>query len=81
MKLVSSITPDWKREVPRYFWGLGRKFLNTQAGNDWSEMWLRKVSITRTGGHVDIGAGAKMIGNFSIANDVLIGANAVVVKM
>lgn len=32
------------------------------------------------GAHVDIGAGAKIIGNISIENDVLIGANAVVVK-
>lgn len=32
------------------------------------------------GGHVDIGAGAKIIGNIHIGNDVLIGANAVVTK-
>lgn len=32
------------------------------------------------GAHVDIGAGAKIIGNISIGNDVLIGANSVVVK-
>ena len=32
------------------------------------------------GAHVDIGAGAKIIGAISIENDVLIGANAVVVK-
>jgi len=32
------------------------------------------------GGHVDIGAGAKVLGPISIGNDVLIGANAVVVN-
>jgi len=32
------------------------------------------------GAHVDIGAGAKIIGNICIGNDALIGANAVVVK-
>jgi len=32
------------------------------------------------GAHVDIGAGAKIIGNICIGDDVLIGANAVVVK-
>lgn len=30
------------------------------------------------GGHVDIGAGAKVLGNIRIGNDVVIGANAVV---
>ena len=34
----------------------------------------------RIGGHVDIGAGAKIIGNICIGNDVLVGANAVVVN-
>lgn len=32
------------------------------------------------GGHVDIGAGAKIIGPIHIGDDVLVGANAVVVK-
>lgn len=32
------------------------------------------------GAHVDIGAGAKIIGNIRIGHDALIGANAVVVK-
>ena len=32
------------------------------------------------GGHVDIGAGAKIIGNITIGEHALIGANAVVVK-
>lgn len=32
------------------------------------------------GGHVDIGAGAKIIGNIKIGNHALIGANAVVTK-
>ena len=32
------------------------------------------------GGHVDIGAGAKIIGPIEIGNDALIGANSVVVK-
>jgi serine O-acetyltransferase len=34
----------------------------------------------RIGGHVDIGAGAKIIGNLTIGDHALIGANAVVVK-
>lgn len=32
------------------------------------------------GSHVDIGAGAKIIGDITIGNHVLIGANAVVTK-
>jgi serine O-acetyltransferase len=32
------------------------------------------------GGHVDIGAGAKIIGNITIGEHALIGANAVVIK-
>ncbi len=32
----------------------------------------------KIGGHVDIGAGAKLLGNISIGNHVKIGANAVV---
>ncbi len=32
------------------------------------------------GGHVDIGAGAKILGNLKIGNHACIGANAVVVK-
>lgn len=32
------------------------------------------------GAHVDIGAGAKILGNIHIGNDTLIGANSVVVK-
>jgi serine O-acetyltransferase len=32
------------------------------------------------GGHVDIGAGAKVLGNIKIGNDVRIGANAVVLS-
>lgn len=32
------------------------------------------------GGHVDFGAGAKILGPLSIGDDVLIGANAVVSK-
>lgn len=40
----------------------------------------RGVSVApRIGGHVDIGAGAKIIGPIIIKDDVLIGANAVVV--
>ena len=35
---------------------------------------------TRIGGHVDIGAGAKIIGPVTIGDHALIGANAVVVK-
>ena len=73
MTQVSSITPDWEREVPRCFWDHRRKLLNIPAGEDWSETWI--------GGHVDIGAGAKIIRNIKVANDVLIGAHTVVVKM
>ena len=32
------------------------------------------------GGHVDIGAGAKVLGNIKIGNNVMIGANAVVIS-
>lgn len=40
----------------------------------------RGVNVApRIGGHVDIGAGAKIIGPIVIGNDVLVGANAVVV--
>lgn len=34
----------------------------------------------RIGGHVDIGAGAKILGNVTIGNHACIGANAVVLK-
>lgn len=34
----------------------------------------------RLGDHVDIGAGAKILGPINIYNNVLIGANSVVVK-
>jgi serine O-acetyltransferase len=37
-----------------------------------------KGGIPRIGGHVDIGAGAKLIGNISVGDHALIGANAVV---
>ena len=35
--------------------------------------------VPRLGGHVDVGAGAKILGGVVIGDDVLIGANAVVV--
>lgn len=40
----------------------------------------RDGGIPTIGGHVDIGAGAKIIGNIKIGNDVRIGANAVVLS-
>ena len=36
--------------------------------------------VPRIGGHVDIGAGAKILGPVTIGNHVVIGANAVVVS-
>jgi serine O-acetyltransferase len=36
--------------------------------------------LPRIGGHVDIGAGAKILGNVRIGNDAKIGANVVVTK-
>jgi serine O-acetyltransferase len=36
--------------------------------------------VPRIGGHVDIGAGAKIIGPITIGNHVLVGANAVVTR-
>jgi len=44
---------------------------------------FQQVTITKgvvLGYHVDIGAGAKILGPVTVGNDVLIGANAVVVK-
>ena len=35
--------------------------------------------VPRIGGHVDIGAGAKVLGDIAIGNHVRIGANAVVI--
>jgi len=40
----------------------------------------RNGGVPRIGGHVDIGAGAKILGGVRIGNDALIGANAVVLK-
>jgi serine O-acetyltransferase len=37
-------------------------------------------ALPEIGGHVDIGAGAKVLGNISIGNHVRIGANAVVIR-
>ena len=37
-------------------------------------------NIPEIGGHVDIGAGAKLLGNIKIGNNVCIGANAVVMQ-
>jgi len=38
----------------------------------------RHGRVPRIGGHVDIGAGAKLLGGIVVGDDVLIGANAVV---
>jgi len=39
-----------------------------------------RVGLPTIGGHVDIGASAKILGSIRIGEHVLIGANAVVVK-
>ncbi len=39
---------------------------------------MGKGGVPRIGGHVDIGAGAKIIGSITVGNHSLIGANAVV---
>ncbi|MBL1321900.1 MAG: serine acetyltransferase [Methylophaga sp.] len=39
-----------------------------------------KSGVPHIGGHVDIGAGAKVLGSILIGDDVLIGANSVVLK-
>ncbi len=38
----------------------------------------RRGRVPRIGGHVDIGAGAKLLGGIVVGDDALIGANAVV---
>ena len=38
----------------------------------------RRGRVPRLGGHVDIGAGAKLLGGIVVGDDALIGANAVV---
>jgi len=146
MRQVSSVTPDWKREVPRCFWDPGRKLL--KSIRDYQRFHLRSglvdnfltkacvirhmfwsmvsgadiplnsilggglliphpngivihpeaqiginclihqqvtIGVARSsekppqiGGHVDIGAGVKIIGNVTLGDHVKIGANAVV---
>jgi len=39
---------------------------------------LRSGGVARLGGHVDVGAGAKILGDIRIGDHALIGANAVV---
>ena len=40
----------------------------------------RNDGVPQIGGHVDIGAGAKILGDVRVGNHVLIGANSVVVE-
>lgn len=39
-----------------------------------------RTGVPRIGGHVDIGAGAKVIGGVQVGDHAVIGANAVVVR-
>ena len=40
----------------------------------------RHGRVPKLGGHVDVGAGAKLLGGLIVGDDALIGANAVVLK-